>query len=175
MPEPLRSNPSKDTEQATVRQEPGRRGLPLWVILLIGLVVIVLIASLVYGRFSGEESAGPNTGITISDLGDDPAVYEGAVVTVSGEISEVIDQDRFFIGEQVTTTNVLVTGVDSALEDGDPLDVGAVISVTGTVRVLDPAGFEEEVGEGGRSPAALGLTDPNRIPVIVAEEVELIR
>ena len=147
----------------------------MWVMLLIGLAVILLIASLVYSRFNREESAGPSTGVTISDLGDDPAAFEGAEVTVSGEVSEVIDQDRFFIGEQVTTTNLLVTGASSALEDGDQLEVGAVISVTGTVRVLDPAGFTEELGDQGRSSAELGLTDPNRIPVIVAEEVEVIR
>lgn len=65
----------------------------------------------------------------------------GETVTVSGEVSEVIDATAFTVGgAEIGENPILVVGADvPTLEDGDEVEVA------GTVAEFQVAGFEEDL------------------------------
>ena len=62
--------------------------VPILVVAVIGLLVWAL-----YATLSEEESAGPEAGVTLSELQSD-LEYVGSRVVVSGEITEIVGADE---------------------------------------------------------------------------------
>src|SRR5690242_19910972 len=95
----------------------------------------VVIAFLV----NGGESAGPEQGITLSDVVDHPADYDGQTVTVSGEWAE---NDYFspsdaslalVIGDDAGTQLLVVPALGT---DVPHMSENTVVQVRGTVHAL---------------------------------------
>ena len=78
------------------------------------LVRSILAMALVL-TFASCQSEGPNLGVTVDDVVDDPEQYEGQTVTVSGEIDEAYGGTAFTIGGGAFGEDLLVIappGVD---------------------------------------------------------------
>ena len=63
--------------------------VPILLVAVIGLLVWAL-----YATPSEEESAGPEAGMTLSELQSDSTEYVGSRVVVSGEINEIVGADE---------------------------------------------------------------------------------
>lgn len=143
---------------------------------LVLLAVVLVVAAGVVAAYliaSSDESAGPEDGVTLGAIAEEPARYEGETVTISGEYAEhdslapedaalalVLGDDA---GEQL-----LVLPQPSA--DIPRIDENTVLRVRGTVDV---------VGDGGSTAAGYlregGLLEPGMPePIVRAEQVELI-
>ncbi len=129
------------------------------------LLFPVLLLSLLLAACQ-DTSAGPEVGTDLEDVAGaapeltepvaeeealDPALV-GQQVTVSADVSEVVSPAAFVLGEDTLSSVLVVSApaadfgeigltVDDALADDD-----TVVTVTGTVRQFDIAGFEEEFG-----------------------------
>jgi len=130
----------------------------LW-FLTLGVVVAIALA---LWAWADDDTAGPETGVTLNEIVDEPGSYYGQTVTVSGEIGEMTPlQDEFgdvaggpegsegaaftlggdSLGEQLLVVNA--DGATSRLsEDG-------VVQVTGTVRRFNADGFNQAFGATG--------------------------
>lgn len=74
---------------------------------------------------------------------DDPTSFVGQTVTVSGEVSEIIDESAFEIaGEDLGGEGLLVVQADASVD----LEADTVVRVTGTVRESDFQALETDLG-----------------------------
>lgn len=73
-----------------------------------------------------EDSAGPDVGVTLSDVADDPEEYYGQRVVVSGQIDDVLEEDDA-IGSDDTGGAGFVLGDEAEFESelGTDLEEGA--------------------------------------------------
>jgi hypothetical protein len=118
---------------------------------IIGAVILVLLALLLWALFNNNDSASPDTGATISEIVQAPNDYVGQTVTVRSGVEEVISPVAFSLDEDA----VFEGGIDddllvvSATQDA-PLDFetleGNPALVSGTVHQFDIAAFEQELG-----------------------------
>ncbi len=149
------------------------------------LLALALAWALIATFVDDEQSAGPETGITLSRLASDPEALFGSKVVISGEISDVVGQEDDAITAQTTAATGFVLGGDeqrvlvvgsripqlAALRADQDLAQGDIVQVTGTVREFDLAALEEDLGadladdEFGRS---------DGVPVLVASAVNLV-
>ncbi len=67
---------------------------------IVGAIVLVTVVFVLFQLFNEERSAGPEVGVTVSDIADNPQEYYGSEVTVSGEVGELIGPRAFTIGTQ---------------------------------------------------------------------------
>jgi hypothetical protein len=137
----------------------GRGGTAIaW---LFGLGVIVAIGIAIWAAV--DDSAGPEVGVTLEQIAQEPADFLGQTVTVSGEVDEfvalggaadqVTDQAgargasgvAFTLGGDAVGEQVLVIGTNGEQRF---IDEDSVVQVTGTVRQFDAAGFTEAFGFG---------------------------
>jgi len=162
-----------------------RRGnggmIALLALLLIGVLIWALIATFA----GGEESAGPEAGITLSELSDDPEGLYGSQVVVSGEVSDIVGGDAeaivpgsgaatgFVLGEGDQSALVVGSGIPqlAALRAEEDIADGDVVQVSGTVREYDLAALEEDLGV-DLADDAFDAFDER--PVIVARGVNLV-
>lgn len=137
----------------------GRRsgGGPL--LALLALLVVALLAWALWATFWQDgDSAGPDVGVTLSDIAEDPEEYYGQRVVVSGQIDDVLEEDDA-VGTDDTGAAGFVLGDDSellviganlpalaAIDANDEIAEGDVVQVTGTVQAFDEAEFESELG-----------------------------
>ncbi len=129
---------------------------------LIGLLALLVVALLVWALWATfwqeEDSAGPDVGVTLSDVADDPEEYYGQRVVVSGQIDDVLEEDDavgsddtgaagFVLGDEA---ELLVIGANlpalAAIGANEEIAEGDVVQVTGTVQAFDEAEFESELG-----------------------------
>lgn len=149
---------------------PGRAGLLALGLVILGISLIVLLLLFLRAVLVEEESAGPDVGVALNDITDDPSEYYGSTVTVSGEIDEVIGARVFTIG-----------GDDLLVLSADPLPRPAVrpagaspnddniVQVTGLVREFDVDDFGQWIDA-----EDVDLFTPYRDrPVIVARSISL--
>ncbi len=139
-----------DNERIAVERTRARGGGWLWII---GAIILGVIALLLLIPFFNDESAGIDTGVTVSEIADAPTTYYDRTVTVSGEVEEVIGPRAFTIGgdEFIGGDQLLVVSADVLpMPAGRPSDAALtandVIQVTGPVRRFDLAAFEKEIG-----------------------------
>jgi len=124
-----------------------------------------------------DESAGPEDGVTLNDVVEDPRAYAGRSVTISGEIAE---NDFFSLAD---ADLALVIGDDAGKrllvlpQPGADLPIGlaetTVLRFTGTVRLAD-SGPEDDGGvldEGGllSETSADALLEATQIELVAAE------
>lgn len=130
-------------------------------------------------------SEAPEVGVTISDIADAPEAYAGELVTVSGEVDDVLSPHAFKLGGDDFEDDLLVfspTPLSAATASpeakGAPLQGGDVVQVTGVVREFTMADVEADyefdldpqleteyentpglfVDVGGGSPAGIAVT-----------------
>ncbi len=104
----------------------------------VGIAVTVAFLVVVAGE---DESAGPDPGVTLSDVLDDPEDYLGEVVTVSGEVERLDPRPgAFTIGEQPDAQENELFVLPKADSGYDPqrLDADSVVRVEGRVRRVSP-------------------------------------
>ena len=106
-------------------------------------------------------SAGIETSALISEILADPDQFIGQEVTVSGEVERVYDQHTFLVGDD----KLLVVRRSTDPE----VFVEPTAYVTGTVRALDTAELEQQLG------ISLPPEVADRDEVLVADEVQLVR
>jgi hypothetical protein len=124
-------------------------------VVLLVVLTVALFPSLrgVYrGVFDEDQSAGPELGVTLSEVVDHPDPMWGASVTISARVDRVIDARTMLIGNDkpVVGDKVLVVGTAELvrlLDQPAPLiPVGAVAQVTGVVRPFDIPALEAATG-----------------------------
>ena len=145
--------------------DPGGRSGNGGMMALLGLLIVGLLAWALWATFwQSEESAGPDVGVTLSDLADDPEEFYGQRVVVSGQIDDVLQEDNavdvadtgtagFVLGDEA---EVLVVGSNlpelTAIQENESIAEGDIVQVTGVVQAFDQAEFEDALGaplEGG--------------------------
>ena len=164
---------------------------------LLGLLVLVILALLAWALWAtfwqDDDSAGPDVGVTLSDIAGDPEEYYGQQVVVSGQIDDVLDRDDsvdaddsggagFVLGDD---DEVLVVGSNlpslAAIAANEDIAEGDVVQVTGMVQAFDEAEFESELGvdledrifeDFGDSPA-LRATAVSLVPVVASQGEQL--
>lgn len=77
------------------------------------------------------DSAGPEQGVSVADVWDDPAALEGQQVTVSAEVQQIVTERAFVIsgGDDAGPDPLLVVH-----PGGAEVALGTPVQVTGTVR-----------------------------------------
>jgi hypothetical protein len=130
---------------------------------VIGVLVWMLVGALAWGFIAtfvdDEEPAGPEAGITLSELASDPEGLFGSRVVVSGEVNDVVGGEDvvtpeagaatgFVMGEGDQSVLVLGSRIPQLAALGTNADIadGDVVQVTGTVREFDLAALEEDLG-----------------------------
>ncbi len=150
----------------------GSSGVP-WLILL-GAVVAVVIGFFAWAA-AGDDSAGPERGVTVEDIPeseafDDDAFADSLVgrqVTVSGNVSEVIGSNAIKLGGgDFDGDGILILQVS-----GDSITEGDDVRVTGTVRDYDAAAFFRELGPGFDDDLYNRWVDEN---VLIASNVTML-
>lgn len=152
----------------------------LLALLLIGALAWALVATFV----EREESAGPEAGITLSELASDGEALIGSTVIVSGEISEVVGPadtitpgttagTGFVIGEGRDFVLVVGTQIPqiAALRGDEDLAEGDVVQVSGTVHEFDIEALEEDL-DADLVDAQFAAFDER--PVLMASAVNLV-
>jgi hypothetical protein len=124
----------------------------LWIWALAILVVAFLAAAL-FGQTrrsdAGEAGAEIPAGLSVSEVAGNPETYAGSLVTVAGDLEEVVSPNALRIGGGIAGGDGLLviglgdfpTRLGSAMEQEE-----AVLQVTGTVRMFDRVEFENESG-----------------------------
>ncbi len=124
-----------------------RRGGGVW---LVGVLVAMAAIVGLWVWAGGDDSAGPERGVTVEDVAEDEAFGDdgfadglaGQQVTVSGNVSEVVSASAVRLGgDDFGGDGLLVVGVSKT-----DLDEGDDVRATGTVRKFDAAQFETEFG-----------------------------
>ena len=158
---------------------------------LAALFALLFVAALIWAliaTFDSEASAGPETGITLSELASDPEELTGSRVVVSAEISDIVGDDEgeaetitaatrtptgFVIGED--DQRVLVVGANmpqlAVLRGNEDIAQGDVVQVSGTVRDFQIAEIEDELGADLADEQFEEFEDR---PAIVASDVNLV-
>lgn len=139
-----------------------------------GLAVLGILGLFLIGYLLADtgESAGPEKGVTLNDVVEDPAGHQGERVTISGEWEET----EYFAPENAD--EVIVLGDDAGKTllvvpqlgtDVPELDQNAVVRVTGPVRLIeqDESGF---LAPGG----LLGGQGEGPAPIVAAEQVDIV-
>jgi hypothetical protein len=139
--------------------------------LLAAAAVVAVAAILGVVIASGGESAGPENGVTLSDVLSEPTRFDGDTVTVSGEWAE----NRYFDPEDASLA--IVIGDDSGQRllvvpslgtDLPRLDEDSVVHVRGTVHALT----ENDTTGGYVEPGGI-LASPGVNALLVADRVEI--
>ena len=102
--------------------------------------LLLLLLALLAGGCSGDESAERDEGVSVNDLTDADretlqSDYVGEEVSVSGEVTEILEPGAFAIGDD----ELLVVG-DPPVDPADGLDV----RITGTVHLMSASIAEEQ-------------------------------
>lgn len=119
---------------------------------IIGAVVLAILAFVLIQLFNEEQSAGPEAGVTVSDIADNPQEYYGSTVTVSGEVGELIGPRAFTLGaeDDLGGGSLLIVGAQQLLQimegEADEITAQDVAQVTGPVREFNLAEVEDEIG-----------------------------
>lgn len=102
-----------------------------------GLVALLVIAGIVWGAWAlvDDDSAAPETGVTLEQIVDEPRQYLGQQVTLSAELEERYDRAFSIGGDALGEELLILPPADYRLPsfDGDP----PVLQVTGTVTMVD--------------------------------------
>lgn len=134
----------------------------------------------VYGAlFDFDQSAGPEVGVSMSEVARHPEVMWGKTVTISARVDQslsphslLLGNDKPVVGDKVLVVSesklgdlvLLLAESDTVLEEGD------VIQVTGVVREYEPAELEASLGVNLDKEALSGYSSP---AVLVAEEIDV--
>jgi len=127
----------------------GRSG---WATALVALVVIAFGAWVVWALVD-DDSAGPDTGVTLNEIADEPGQHIGRTVTISGEVESVepdglvggdasVRPRAFAIGGDALGEQVLVVPSGGLTAAG--VDEGDIVQVTGTVRRFSAEEFQDD-------------------------------
>lgn len=123
-----------------------------------------------------DQSAGPDIGVNLSEVANNPKVMWDRRVTISGEVDEIfaprvllIGNDAPFVGDKVLIVGA--TPFDGLVTDPPGGSIGGddVIRVTGVVERFDPAALEAALGPD----LALPADRYDGAAVVVAESIEL--
>ena len=108
---------------------------------LVGILVVAVAAWIVLAAL--DDSAGPERGVTLEQVADEPDELEGRSVTVSGELAEFVVPGRAFpLGEGFTDTVLVVPATETQVP---PLEEDDVLQVTGVVHArFEPAELDGE-------------------------------
>lgn len=144
----------------------GWGNMALWIIL--GVVALLLIVWLIWGMWGGDEAEVGVAGTTIEEVVENPAAYRGQVVTLRGEVGEVMGAGVFTLEEpnEVFDQQVLVV---SRADRAVPVEVDQSLVVRGEVRIFELAGMERDLGYDLADETYYGWEGK---PVIMASEVE---
>ncbi|HEV2109460.1 MAG TPA: hypothetical protein VGR16_14470 [Thermomicrobiales bacterium] len=160
------SEPERVGGRAVVHH-PGRARWPgpLWawgIAGILGEMVILAVLTLLLfpgiwqtgsAVFDEDQSAGPERGVTLSEVVDHPEPMWGEIVTVSAEVDTLIDPYTMLIGNRAPIVGDILLVVSAAgrpaLRDQaapTPLTEDDVVQVTGVVRHFDIPALEAETG-----------------------------
>ncbi len=120
---------------------------------LVLLILVIVAAVFLIGRFTDDEVLAPGPATTVSEIAADPSRFYGKNVSVSGEISEVLDVHAYTLGGRAFAdgAELLVIGPPPAViadQVQEPtVYAGDLALVSGEVRPFEelPA-VEEEIG-----------------------------
>ncbi|MDP8949153.1 MAG: hypothetical protein M3N00_02765 [Actinomycetota bacterium] len=155
------------------------RRFPLWIWVL-GPIVVVVTAMALLALLRVGDPAGPEAGVTLDEITEDPSRFFGETVTVEGGVAEVLGPRSFLISERLSAGDLLVVSPVPLSEvggqrGGDPLSddemsEDELVQVTGEVVRFDIAGAEQRIGEdldGEALDAYVGT------PAIIADSISL--
>lgn len=148
------------------KAEPAlRRGRSWWRWAVVGIAAdAVLLVGLAWWLFPSiwavgvavvdiDQSAGPDIGVVLSEVANNPKVMWGRTVTISAEVDEIygpnamlIGNDALFVGDKVLIVGA--TPLDGLVTDppGGPIRDDDVVRVTGVVERFDVAALETRLG-----------------------------
>lgn len=108
---------------------------------IVGILVILVAVWIVLAAF--DDSAGPQQGVTLEQVTDEPDELEGRSVTVSGELAEFVVPGRAFpLGEGFRDTVLVIPASGTQVP---PLEEDDVLQVTGVVHArFEPAELDDE-------------------------------
>jgi len=169
------------------RRQPGARHNSPWLRLLVGVALELLLFVAVTAwlfpslwRVSNalvdeDQSAGPELGVTLSEVADHPQPMWGQTVVVSAQVATLVNQRTMLIGSDTPIVGDTVLVVSprplAALLDGAPdqrLAEGDVARVTGEIRRFSASELEAAFGIGPQE-----VTDYDGEAVIIASSIEL--
>lgn len=137
--------------------------------------ILLLTVSLIFTVACGddvEDRVDRVGGVTAAQILENPTAYAGKIVTVSGEVDDIIEPRAFEMDSGLTTGELLVLGrapYPALPEAGNrAYVVGDVATVTGLVTMLVTADIEREIGW-DLSPQI--EAEYNARPVIIAQNV----
>ena len=121
-----------------------------------------------------DESAGPESGVTLGDVLDDPEGNLGREVTVSGEVKHIlVDPGAFTIGDRVAAREDDLVVVPRRRAGRVEVDATSVVRVHGEVfRLPNPPDEDDVLFEDEEDDA---LDEFEGEPAIAATRVEVIR
>lgn len=101
----------------------------------VGLALVLLSGIVLVGSC---ESQAPNIGVSVSEIADNPEAHHGQIVTVSGEVDDVIGPRSFTIGGDDFDDDLLIVSIDSIpIVSGrvaaEPVWEEDIVQITGTV------------------------------------------
>lgn len=84
------------------------------------------------------QSQAPDIGVSLSEVADSPEAHYGDIVTVSGEVDDVIGPRAFTIGGDDFDDDLLILSIDSipvvsGRVEAEPVWEDDIVQVTGTV------------------------------------------
>ena len=122
-----------------------------------------------------DQSAGPELGVTLSEVADHPDPFWGETVSVSARVDQLIGPHAMLIGNEAPIVGDLVLVVSGpplavllGLEDEPVLSEGEVVRVTGVVRRYEP---EELAGDLAIDLPTAALADYDRSSAMVATAI----
>lgn len=123
-----------------------------------------------------ENSAGPERGIELEWVAENDASILGETGTISGEVAEVLGPRSIRLGnpENVEAQVLALSGAQEFDDIGVLAEqslVGRAVEVTGEIRELDVAGFEDEFGVDWDQELAEEVDGEY---VMIAEEISLL-
>ncbi len=159
-----------------------RRYLPAAVIVAEVLLVVALtihwfssLWAVGWAIFDLDQSAGPESGVTLSEVASHPEAMWGRTVTVSANVHEIINDQSMIIGTsswlnfRTDTLLVLAPTELSRLANTAPA-VGLVARVRGIVRPFEPAMLETELSVPLNTPP---ITTHDGKAVLVAQQISV--
>jgi hypothetical protein len=103
--------------------------------------------------FDEDQSAGPELGVTFSEVADHPQPMWGHTVIVSARVKEIVNgrvmllgNDKPVVGDTVLVVSARHLAALCASSPGVGLSDGDVVQVTGEVRRFDAAALEADLG-----------------------------
>ena len=129
--------------------DPPQNNRRVWLLGMGGvLVALVAICGLTWWLIESDDSAGPERGVTLEQVVDQPERFVGQQVVVSGSIAEMNLRPRAFglggeLGELALVIPQEGTGWDHTVTAEDD------VRVTGTVRIFHRADWRDELNMGG--------------------------